>query len=210
MKAANLARLAALKRAHGAQRDEAAARRAQEAEAAAREHAERHLFARAVGPVTPQARGQRAELPRAPAHPSRASASATKPRRLAATLSDEFDVSTLLDTDDGLSFRREASAPMCRQAAPRRVDDPGPDRPARPAPRRRARPLAAFVREAERDGLRCVRVVHGKGHGSPGREPVLKDKVKRWLVQKNEVIAFTQARAADGGHGALLVLLASR
>ena len=53
-------------------------------------------------------------------------------------------------------------------------------------------------------------IVHGKGNGSPGREPVLKDKVKRWLVQKNQVIAFTQASAADGGHGALLVLLAGR
>jgi DNA-nicking Smr family endonuclease len=67
--------------------------------------------------------------------------------------------------------------------------------------------LAQFVRRAERDGLRCVRVVHGKGNGSPGREPVLKAKVRAWLVQKSEVIAFTQAPAPDGGHGALLVLL---
>jgi DNA-nicking Smr family endonuclease len=52
-----------------------------------------------------------------------------------------------------------------------------------------------------------VRVVHGKGHGSPGKEPVLKAKVKSWLVQRNEVLAFTYARAADGGHGALIVLL---
>jgi DNA-nicking Smr family endonuclease len=51
-------------------------------------------------------------------------------------------------------------------------------------------------------------VIHGKGNGSPGREPVLKGKVKTWLVQKKEVIAFTQARASDGGNGALLVLLA--
>jgi DNA-nicking Smr family endonuclease len=70
--------------------------------------------------------------------------------------------------------------------------------------------LAAFIRQAARDGMRCVRIVHGKGNGSPGREPVLKEKVKRWLVQKNQVIAFTQASAADGGHGALLVLLAGR
>jgi DNA-nicking Smr family endonuclease len=55
--------------------------------------------------------------------------------------------------------------------------------------------------------LRCVRVVHGKGNGSPGREPVLKAKVRAWLVQKQEVIAFAQASAADGGHGALLVVL---
>jgi DNA-nicking Smr family endonuclease len=67
--------------------------------------------------------------------------------------------------------------------------------------------LAAFLREAVKQGLRCVRVVHGKGNGSPGREPVLKAKVKTWLVQKNEVIAFTQARASDGGNGALVVLL---
>ena len=67
--------------------------------------------------------------------------------------------------------------------------------------------LAAFVREAERQGLRCVRIVHGKGNGSPGREPVLKQRVHGWLVQKAAVLAFTQARAADGGSGALVVLL---
>jgi DNA-nicking Smr family endonuclease len=67
--------------------------------------------------------------------------------------------------------------------------------------------LAVFLRDAVRAGRRCVRVIHGKGNGSPGREPVLKLKVRGWLVQKSEVIAFTQARAQDGGHGALLVLL---
>jgi len=36
---------------------------------------------------------------------------------------------------------------------------------------------------------------------------VLKGKVKSWLVQRSEVLAFTYARAADGGHGALIVLL---
>ena len=67
--------------------------------------------------------------------------------------------------------------------------------------------LNRFVHDARRDGLRCVRVIHGKGNGSPGREPVLKGKVKTWLVQKKDVIAFTQARASDGGTGALMVLL---
>jgi DNA-nicking Smr family endonuclease len=50
--------------------------------------------------------------------------------------------------------------------------------------------------------------VHGKGLGSPGREPVLKGKVQRWLAQRREVIAFTQAPVAHGGAGALIVLLA--
>jgi DNA-nicking Smr family endonuclease len=52
-----------------------------------------------------------------------------------------------------------------------------------------------------------VRVVHGKGLGSPGKTPVLKGKVLRWLVQKIEVMAFVQAKASEGGAGALVVLL---
>jgi DNA-nicking Smr family endonuclease len=67
--------------------------------------------------------------------------------------------------------------------------------------------LGEFIRLAHRTGLRCVRVVHGKGLGSPGRMPVLKSRVQRWLVQKKEVLAFVQARPADGGAGALVVLL---
>jgi DNA-nicking Smr family endonuclease len=49
--------------------------------------------------------------------------------------------------------------------------------------------------------------VHGKGLGSPGRTPVLKTKVQNWLIQKDEVLAFVQARGPQGGAGALLVLL---
>jgi DNA-nicking Smr family endonuclease len=67
--------------------------------------------------------------------------------------------------------------------------------------------LGRFIRDAHQQGLRCVRVVHGKGLGSPGRTPVLKSRVLRWLVQKNEVMAFVQARPAEGGAGALVVLL---
>ncbi|MEG0445850.1 MAG: Smr/MutS family protein, partial [Comamonas sp.] len=67
--------------------------------------------------------------------------------------------------------------------------------------------LGQFIRLSHRTGIRCVRIVHGKGLGSPGRMPVLKSKVQRWLVQKKEVLAFVQARPAEGGAGALVVLL---
>jgi DNA-nicking Smr family endonuclease len=67
--------------------------------------------------------------------------------------------------------------------------------------------LANFLREAKKRGERCVRVVHGKGLGSPGKTPVLKSRVLSWLMQKNEVLAYVQAKPADGGAGALLVLL---
>ncbi len=68
--------------------------------------------------------------------------------------------------------------------------------------------LGQFIKDAHGAGLRCVRVVHGKGLGSPGKAPVLKGRVQGWLIQKQEVLAFVQARPAEGGAGALVVLLA--
>jgi DNA-nicking Smr family endonuclease len=70
--------------------------------------------------------------------------------------------------------------------------------------------LAAFLRECLDRGLRCVRVVHGKGMQSPNREPVLKRRVKVWLARRDEVLAFCQAPPAAGGGGALIVLLKAR
>lgn len=69
--------------------------------------------------------------------------------------------------------------------------------------------IADFLQQARQRGLRCVRVVHGKGLRSPGREPVLKRLVLGWLTQRREVMAFCQARAAEGGAGAVVVLLAA-
>ncbi len=67
--------------------------------------------------------------------------------------------------------------------------------------------VAGFLRESVRRARRCVRIVHGKGLGSKNREPVLKAKVRVWLAQREEVLAFCQAPAAQGGSGAVLVLL---
>ncbi len=73
-----------------------------------------------------------------------------------------------------------------------------------------AQQVAEFVRAAAARGLRCVRIVHGKGLGSKNREPVLKGKLRVWLTPRDEVLAFCQAPAAEGGSGALLVLLKPR
>ncbi len=67
--------------------------------------------------------------------------------------------------------------------------------------------LADFLARCVKRGVRCVRVIHGKGLGSRNREPVLKAKVKHWLTQREEVLAYCQARPVDGGSGALVVLL---
>jgi DNA-nicking Smr family endonuclease len=67
--------------------------------------------------------------------------------------------------------------------------------------------LGDFLGMCVRRGLRCVRVVHGKGLRSPGKEPVLKGKVQVWLLKRDDVLAFCEAPRNQGGSGALLVLL---
>ena len=192
-------------------REEKARRDAEEKarrEAAARREAERHLFSRAVGPVTPL-RERNLALPRRPLPPPLpVQHQLDEQRALQESISDDFDVGTLLDTDDQLSFRRPGiGVEVTRRlraghwSIQRQLDLHG----LRVDEAREA--LGQFIRNAHKQGLRCVRVVHGKGLGSPGKTPVLKGRVHAWLVQKNEVLAFVQARGDEGGAGALVVLL---
>jgi DNA-nicking Smr family endonuclease len=68
--------------------------------------------------------------------------------------------------------------------------------------------LGEFLSLARRQGWRCVRIVHGKGLSSPNREPVLKAKVRKWLQQRDDVLAYCEPRPHAGGSGAVHVLLA--
>lgn len=67
--------------------------------------------------------------------------------------------------------------------------------------------LSDFVIAARGRGIRCIRVIHGKGLSSRNREPVLKGKVRRWLAQWDEVLAYCEAPCHAGGSGAVIVLL---
>ena len=69
--------------------------------------------------------------------------------------------------------------------------------------------LATFLATCLHHGVRCVRVIHGKGHGSPQKLSILRQLVRGWLAQRQEVLAYCQAKPADGGEGALIVLLRS-
>jgi DNA-nicking Smr family endonuclease len=66
--------------------------------------------------------------------------------------------------------------------------------------------LQRFIQSAKAQGLRAIRVVHGKGHGS-ARGPVLKAIVDRWLREFPDVLAFCSAQPQNGGTGAVDVLL---
>ncbi len=174
-----------------------------------RQQAQHGVFARAVGLVYPlRDRGlAELDLPRPAPHPRMREAD--EAAALAESLSDEVNIESLLLTDDGLSFRRpgighDVVTKLRRGhwALQGQIDLHGYNRD-------EARVLLSdSIRECHRRGMRCLRVVHGKGLGSPGRQPVLKAKVQRWLAQSSEVIAFAQASGPQGGAGALVVLLA--
>ena len=215
MKARHLSELGALKKslqearrlaAESAERERE--RHVREREHHAREQRERNLFALTVGSVVPMR-----EIAVAP-YRARPPATARQRERdeaavMLEAISDEFDVESLLDTDDALSYQRGDIGPEVVRKLRRGVWAIQAELDLHGARRDEARErLSHFVQDAKRSGLRCVRVIHGKGNGSPGRAPVLKSKVQSWLVQKKEVLAFAQARASDGGTGALLVLLA--
>ncbi len=208
MKVHALADLGELRRELRARAEAAAAQAAAERERAQREERQRRLFELTVGPVRPL-NDQRRVHHRPPAVPPRpVQRQRDEQAVMQEALSDEFDVETLLHTDEHLSFRRPGLGDDVMRklreghwSIQRQIDLHG----LRTDEAREA--LGQFIRDCHQAGLRCVRVVHGKGLGSPGRTPVLKGRVQRWLVQKNEVMAFVQARPAEGGAGALVVLL---
>lgn len=189
------------------------ARRARQAEKQAREAAQRaereaNLFRAEMAGATPLRASGRVEL--RPAAPPALPVQRMRDEQavLEESLSDEIDIERYLDTDETLSWRRAGIGPDVVRRLRRgewvvrmqvdlhglRVDE------AREA-------LVGFLAQAVRDEIRCVRIIHGKGLGSIGKEPVLKRKVPRWLAQREEVLAFCEARPNDGGSGAMIVLL---
>lgn len=172
---------------------------------AAREPDDAQLFRDAIGPVR--------ELPAVPPPPDRPRPrpAARMAERDEAEARGEF--AKLLDADhieggDVLRYRRdEVPAHVLRRlrrgtyAAQDELDLHGADGAVA------ERLLREFLREAVRAGLGCVRIVHGKGRGSGGVAPVLKNLVDRQLRRRSDVLAFHSTPAAQGGTGAVLVLL---
>ncbi|HEY5852228.1 MAG TPA: Smr/MutS family protein [Lysobacter sp.] len=121
-----------------------------------------------------------------------------------------------LDAGDALSYRREEVSPRLLQklrrgeiSAQEELDLHGADS------REAEQLLRAFLHDARQHGVGCVRIIHGKGlHGAASIAssgvPVLKNLVDRMLRHRADVLAFHSSPPAQGGTGAVLVLLAPR
>ena len=169
---------------------------------------ESELLRAALADVKPLAPTNRASLIRPKPHPVAAQRLRDEQEVLRDTLSDNPAWEQGLETGEELLFRRDGLSQEHIRKLRRghwKIQDHLDLHGHTVA---EARPLtAAFLARAIRNGLRCVRIVHGKGLSSPNREPVLKKKLSGWLAQRDEVLAYCQAPQAEGGGGAVLVLL---
>lgn len=169
------------------------------------------LFRAAIGADAGQVR----PLPPAPPPPAppKPKPSAKMARRDEDAAREEFRhmlVSTL-EAGDALSYRRDEITPRVLKKLARGEYAAQEELDLHGLPAQAAEALLReFLRDCRAHGLGCVRIVHGKGRNSEERLPVLKNLVDRVLRQRADVLAFHSPPAAQGGTGAVLVLLEKR
>lgn len=166
------------------------------------------LFRSAVGPV------RTIDIPdTAPARPKPRPSTRMARRDEAEALAEFRKIATgsPLLPGDALSYRRDEVPPRVLQALARgqyaaqdEIDLHHADVALAESVLRR------FLNEARDHGAGCVRIVHGKGLHAPNGVPVLKNLVDRFLRHRGDVLAFHSAPLAQGGTGAVLVLLTPR
>jgi DNA-nicking Smr family endonuclease len=165
-----------------------------------------HAFRRAVADVRPLPRQPHA-TPRPRPRPNARFARAERDDVLRESLVVPDDPAAL-DTGEHMSFRRAGVREDVLRKLKRgqfaieaEIDLHGLGRHAA------HEALRQFLRDCVLRGLRCVRVIHGKGLRSGPGGPVLKHVVNHWLRKIENVAAFASARPVDGGTGAVYVLL---
>ena len=209
---------AGLKALSGKLKEQEQARKAEEAERAERERVARQeagLFKSALGGVKPIPKSDR-YVPNAPPGINTGIAPRKKPLTqaeddaavLREMMSDQFDVDHLLDNEPSVSYTRSGVGPDVVKKLRKNHWPVQDELDLHGMTRDTAREaIGEFLRRANKNRLRCVCVIHGKGLGSAGGEPVLRSMVHSWLEQKEDVIAFCAANVDGRNHGALIVLL---
>lgn len=170
--------------------------------------AEAELFRASVADVTPLARPNRVALEHPRPHPLPVQRMRDDLAVLDASLSEESDWDAGIETGEELSFLRPGLPALTLRKLRRGhwVIQDELDLHGLTVPEAREL-MVEFLEHCQRKGLRCVRIIHGKGLRSKNREPVLKRKVAEWLARRNEILAYCQARRTEGGGGAVVVLL---
>ena len=166
-----------------------------------------NLFRRSIEGARPLKTGQRVPEPKKKPPPRARFSKADEEKALAESL--EADIETIEAANgDGLRYHRPhvGRRTMRRLARGKYAVQAEIDLHGMTIAEARPR-LADFIDYSIKQGLTCVRVVHGKGLGSGERGPVLKVAVSRWLRKWDSVLAFVSARQVDGGTGAIYVLL---
>jgi DNA-nicking Smr family endonuclease len=165
-------------------------------------------FRRALAGVEPLAKPRRQPLPLARPAPVARQRQRDEHAALVESLHGPLSVDDALESGEELAFLRDGLSRQLLRKLRRghfvvedSLDLHGMNRT------QAAENVALFLRRCTRRGVRCVRIVHGKGLGSRNREPVLKGKLRKWLPLRDEVLAFCQAPPYEGGSGAALVLL---
>ncbi len=169
---------------------------------------DKEMFRATVADVTPLPKRNKAELERPRPRPIPGQRLRDAQAVLQDSLSDHIPWETGLETGEELSFLRNGISPETLRKLRRGhwVIQEELDLHGLTTPEAREL-LVEFLKHCLRHGLRYVRIIHGKGLRSKNREPVLKQKVANWLMQRDEILAFCQARNIEGGSGAVVVLL---
>jgi len=167
-------------------------------------------FRRATRDVQPLRAPRRQRLAPAPAAPVPVQTRRDERAALAESLAGPRSIDDAIDSGEELAFLRDGLSRQVLRKLRRgqwvvqdELDLHGMNRV------KAAHAVGEFLRRCRARHFRCVRIVHGKGLGSRNREPVLKGKLRKWLALRDEVLAFCQAPATQGGGGALLLLLKS-
>jgi DNA-nicking Smr family endonuclease len=164
------------------------------------------LFRAAMAGVRRRAPSNRAEEPRAAPAPV-ARQRAADDRAVLEALLDDPDPE-LLESGDTLSYKAAGVQDGVLRRLKRGQFRIEKELDLHGMNRERARAaVSEFLAYCRDRNLRGLRIVHGKGNGSPNSGPILKTLLESWLRRSRDVLAFCSARPVDGGTGAVYVLL---
>lgn len=167
------------------------------------------LFREAIGPV--KTLPQTAPAPARPRPRPSARMAERDEREALSEFQRGLDDVAMFAAGDALSYRRDGLPPQVFQRLKRGRFSPQDELDLHGANSVQAESmLRQFLAEAHAHDFGCVRIVHGKGSRDDGGAPVLKNLVDRLLRHRADVLAFHSAPAAQGGTGAVLVLVARR